>query len=117
MVSSTGAARGFPLTSVYNAVKAGVRSLTRTFAAELAPLGIRVNAISPGLTETEMSSGDIGIPPEMRDEAARIQIEAIPMKRFGQPDEVATIALFLASDDSSFFTGADLNPDGGTRDL
>jgi NAD(P)-dependent dehydrogenase (short-subunit alcohol dehydrogenase family) len=117
LVSSAGANRGFPLTSAYNAAKAAVRSLARTFAAELAPRGIRVNAISPGLTNTPMATGDIGIPPELRDEAAKAQIDMIPMKRIGQPEEIAAAALFLASDDSSFFTGADLTPDGGTQPL
>ena len=116
-ISSTGAMRGFPMTSVYNAAKAAVRSLARTFAAELAPKGIRVNAISPGLTDTPMATGDIGIPPEIRDQTAKAQIEMIPMKRLGRPEEIAATALFLASDDSSFFTGADLTPDGGTRHI
>jgi NAD(P)-dependent dehydrogenase (short-subunit alcohol dehydrogenase family) len=116
-VSSAGANRGFALTSVYNAVKAAVRSLARTFAAELAPKRIRVNAISPGLTDTAMATGDTGIPPEIRDEAAKAQIELIPMKRIGRPEEIAAAALFLASDDSSFFTGAELTPDGGTQPL
>jgi len=117
LISSAGANRGFPMTSVYNAAKAAVRSLARTFAAELAPKGIRVNAISPGLTDTPMATGDIGIPPEMRDAAARAQIESIPMKRIGRPEEIAATALFLASDDASFYTGADLTPDGGTRPI
>ncbi len=117
LVGSAGATRGFPLTSVYNAAKAAVLSLGRTLAAELAPRGIRVNAISPGLTDTPMASGDIGIPPELRDEAARAQLALIPMRRLGRPEEIAVSALFLASDDSSFFTGSELCPDGGTRHL
>jgi len=117
LVSSAGAERGFPMTSAYNAVKAGVRSLARTFAAELAPLGIRVNSVSPGLTETPMATGDIGIPAEQRDEAARQQIAMIPMRRLGSPEEIAATILFLASEEASFYTGADLTPDGGTRAL
>jgi len=116
-MGSAGVSRGFPLTSVYNAAKAAVCSLGRTMAAELAPRGIRVNTISPGLTDTPMTSGETGVPPELRDEAARLQIEKIPMKRIGRPEEVAATALFLASDDSSFFTGSDLCPDGGTRHI
>jgi NAD(P)-dependent dehydrogenase (short-subunit alcohol dehydrogenase family) len=117
LVSSTGAERGFPLASAYNAVKAGVRSLGRTFAAELAPRGIRVNTVSPGLTDTPMAVGDPGIPAEQRDEAARQQLALIPLRRLGRPEEIAVTVLFLASDDASFYTGADLTPDGGTRDI
>jgi NAD(P)-dependent dehydrogenase (short-subunit alcohol dehydrogenase family) len=62
-----------------------------------------------------MASGDPGVPAEVRDAAARAQIEMIPMKRIGRPQEIAAAALFLASDDSSFFTGGELCPDGGTR--
>jgi NAD(P)-dependent dehydrogenase (short-subunit alcohol dehydrogenase family) len=109
--------QGFPATSVYNAVKAGVRALGRTFAAELAPRGIRVNTVSPGLTETPMAIGDPGLPPGHRDEAARQQLALIPLRRLGRPEEIATTILFLASDDASFYTGADLTPDGGTRDI
>jgi NAD(P)-dependent dehydrogenase (short-subunit alcohol dehydrogenase family) len=117
LISSAGAQRGFPTTSVYNAVKAGVRSLGRTFAAELAPRGIRINTVSPGLTETPMVTGDPGLPPEHRDEAARQQLALIPLRRLGRPEEIAATILFLASDDASFYTGADLTPDGGTRDI
>jgi|tagenome__1003787_1003787.scaffolds.fasta_scaffold20966847_1 NAD(P)-dependent dehydrogenase (short-subunit alcohol dehydrogenase family) len=67
------ATRGFPMTSVYNAVKAAVHSLGLTMAAELAPRGIRVNVIRPGLTDTPMASGDPGVPAEARDAAARAQ--------------------------------------------
>jgi NAD(P)-dependent dehydrogenase (short-subunit alcohol dehydrogenase family) len=117
LMGAAGVSRGFPLTSVYNAAKAAVCSLGRTMAAELAPRGIRVNTISPGLTDTPMATGDTGVPPELRDEAARLQIEQIPLKRIGRPEEVAAVALFLASDDSSFFTGSDLCPDGGTQHI
>jgi NAD(P)-dependent dehydrogenase (short-subunit alcohol dehydrogenase family) len=117
LMGSAGVSRGFPLTSVYNAAKAAVCSLGRTMAAELAPRGIRVNTISPGLTDTPMASGDTGVPQELRDEAARLQIDKIPMKRIGRPEEVAATALFLASDDSSLFTGSDLCPDGGTQHI
>jgi len=83
LVSSAGAQRGFPATSVYNAVKAGVRALGRTFAAELAPRGVRVDTVSPGLTDTPMATGDPGIAPEHRDEAARQQLALIPLRRLG----------------------------------
>jgi len=113
LVGSSGATRGFPMTSVYNAAKAAVRSLARTFATELAPRGIRVNVVSPGLTVTPMTQGDIGVPAEKRDEAAKAQLSRIPMKRFLDAEEIASVMLFLASDESSSFTGAELVPDGG----
>ena len=101
------------MTSVYNAAKAAVRSLARTFATELAPRGLRVNVVSPGLTITPMTQGDIGVPAEERDRAAQAQLSMIPMKRFLDAGEIANVMLFLASDESSPFTGADLVPDGG----
>jgi NAD(P)-dependent dehydrogenase (short-subunit alcohol dehydrogenase family) len=113
LVSSSGATRGFPMTSVYNAAKAAVRSLARTFAAELATRGIRVNVVSPGLTVTPITQSDVGVPPELRDEAARAQLSIIPMRRFLDAEEVASAMLFLVSSESSPFTGAELAPDGG----
>jgi Enoyl-(Acyl carrier protein) reductase len=82
-----------------------VAALGRTFAAELAPRSIRVNTVSPGIS------------PKDRDEAAREQLALIPLRRLGRPDEIATTILFLASNDASFYTGADFTPDGGTRDV
>lgn len=91
---------------VYSASKAAVRSFTRTWANELAPRGIRVNVVSPGPTDTAMMAG---VTQEIR--AALTQM--IPLGRLGRPDEVAAAALFLASDESSFTTGAELCVDGG----
>ncbi|TBC54625.1 SDR family oxidoreductase [Rhizobium leguminosarum] len=91
---------------VYGATKAAVRSFTRTWANELAPEGIRVNVVSPGPTDTAMMAG---ASPEIRDALSSM----IPLGRMGRPDEVAAAVLFLASDESSFTTGAELAVDGG----
>ncbi|MDQ0137860.1 NAD(P)-dependent dehydrogenase (short-subunit alcohol dehydrogenase family) [Neorhizobium galegae] len=91
---------------VYGATKAAVRSFARTWANELAPKGIRVNVVSPGPTDTAMMAA---ASQEVRDALANM----IPLGRMGRPDEVAAAALFLASDESSFTTGAELAVDGG----
>lgn len=91
---------------VYGATKAAVRSFTRTWANELAPKGIRVNVVSPGPTDTAMMAA---ASQEIRDALSNM----IPLGRMGRPEEVAAAALFLASDESSFTTGAELAVDGG----
>ncbi len=91
---------------VYGATKAAVRSFTRTWANELAPKGIRVNVISPGPIDTAMMAA---ASQEVRDSLSSM----IPLGRMGRPEEVAAAALFLASDESSFTTGAELAIDGG----
>jgi NAD(P)-dependent dehydrogenase (short-subunit alcohol dehydrogenase family) len=91
---------------VYGATKAAVRSFTRTWANELAPKGIRVNVVSPGPTDTAMMAG---ASQEVRDALSGM----IPLARMGRPDEVAAAVLFLASEESSFTTGAELAVDGG----
>jgi NAD(P)-dependent dehydrogenase (short-subunit alcohol dehydrogenase family) len=91
---------------VYGATKAAVRSFTRTWANELASKGIRVNVVSPGPTDTAMMAS---ASQEVRDALSSM----IPLGRMGRPDEVAAAALFLASDESSFTTGAELAVDGG----
>ena len=91
---------------VYGASKAAVRSFARTWANELAPKGIRVNVVSPGPTDTAMMAAASA---EVHEALAKL----IPLGRLGRPDEVAAAALFLASDESSFTTGAELCVDGG----
>lgn len=91
---------------VYGATKAAVRSFTRTWANELAPRGVRVNVVSPGPTDTAMMAS---ASQEVRDALSGM----IPLGRMGRPEEVAAAALFLASDESSFTTGAELVVDGG----
>ena len=91
---------------VYSASKAAVRSFARTWANELAPKGIRVNVVSPGPTDTAMFDA-------VSDETREALTSLIPLGRLGRPDEVASAALFLASQESSFTTGAELCVDGG----
>jgi NAD(P)-dependent dehydrogenase (short-subunit alcohol dehydrogenase family) len=103
---------GTPGLSILSATKAAARSLVRSIGAELAPRGIRVNAVSPGPTATPFHS-KLGLSEaQLSDTAAAIQA-SVPLKRFGEASEIAKAALFLASDDSSFTTGAELIADGG----
>jgi NAD(P)-dependent dehydrogenase (short-subunit alcohol dehydrogenase family) len=94
-------------TSVYSAAKAGVISLTKSAAVEYGAQGIRANAICPGFIETEMSGG-----PGAGKRFPQL-VEGAPLKRAGQPEEVAELAVFLASDRASFITGAVIPIDGG----
>jgi NAD(P)-dependent dehydrogenase (short-subunit alcohol dehydrogenase family) len=106
-IADTVGTKGYGL---YGASKAAVRSLARTWANELAPKGIRVNVVSPGPTDTEMFS-------KASDELRNAITRLIPLGRLGKPDEVAAAALFLASDDSSFTTGAEICVDGGAAQI
>ncbi len=116
LVASSLAGRGDPGMSIYNASKAAVRSLGRTFAKELMPRGIRVNTLSPGPVDTPII--DTNAPtPEAAAEFRNYAAAVTPMKRLGRPDELAAAALFLASDDSSFSTGMELLADGGHAEL
>jgi NAD(P)-dependent dehydrogenase (short-subunit alcohol dehydrogenase family) len=102
---------GRPYTGVYAATKAALASLARTAAAELAAAGVRVNAVSPGPVDTPIH--------EKAGLAAGVQgwASQIPLGRVGAPDDIARVALFLASDDSSFMTGEELLVDGGMTRL
>ncbi len=116
LVTSAGNVKGLPNFSVYVATKAAVRSLARSFSAELLPRGIRVNALSPGPIETPIF-GRMGLPEEAMDGIAAKMTEMLPIKRFGKPEEMAKAALFLASSDSSYVVGAELVADGGMSQL
>lgn len=107
---------GFPATSVYSASKAALRSLARTLSAELIGSGIRVNAVSPGPIETPIY-GKTGLPAEAVQELATGISGKVPAKRFGSAEEVANVVLFLASPDSSYIVGAEINVDGGWGQL
>jgi glucose 1-dehydrogenase len=92
----------------YDAAKAALRNVTRTLSRETAEKGIRINNIAPGLIQTPMTADRLEDPEKAKKATARI-----PMKRFGQPQEVANVALFLASTDSSYVTGSSYFVDGG----
>ena len=107
--SSIAGVKGYPGTTVYSASKAAIHSFARTWTAELKG-NIRVNVISPGPIDTPIFDG---FPQELKDGFASI----IPMGRMGKSHEIATAALLLASNDSSFVTGIELFIDGGTAQV
>jgi NAD(P)-dependent dehydrogenase (short-subunit alcohol dehydrogenase family) len=111
LAGSTSASEGTPAFGMYAASKAAVRSLGRTWAAELADRKIRVNTLIPGPIETP---GLAGLAPADQQQALLDDMAAaVPMKRLGHVDEIASAVLFLASSQSSFMTGAELAVDGG----
>jgi NAD(P)-dependent dehydrogenase (short-subunit alcohol dehydrogenase family) len=110
--TSVAGSTGNPGASAYSATKAALRSLARTAAAELVGRGIRVNAVAPGPIVTPIL-GRTGLPKETLDEFVKGVVEKVPMKRFGQPEEVAGAVAFLASQDASYITGVEINVDGG----
>jgi len=103
---------GLPTTSVFAASKAALRSFARTVSAELVGRGIRVNVVSPGPISTPIY-GKLGLSKEALEGFAANIGAQVPMKRFGAPEEVANAVLFLASKDSSYMTGVEVNVDGG----
>ena len=107
-IASVAARVPLPGGADYNVSKAGVEMLTKVLAMELVGHGIRVNAIGPGFIETPMTQG-------MRDdpEGRQMMMAMTPMGRLGKPLEIANTAVFLASDESSYFTGQTLFPSGG----
>jgi 3-oxoacyl-[acyl-carrier protein] reductase len=105
------AAAGFPTASVYSATKGAVNSVTVALSRELGPRKIRVNALNPGMVETEgvHAAGVIGSDFEKKN------VEETPLGRIGQPGDIATVAAFLASDDSFWLTGQTVQASGGAR--
>jgi len=104
--------RGVAGMSVYAATKAAVRSLGRTLAAELVDRDIRVNVVGAGLTETPIY-GKLGLPAAAVQEWAGQLLKSVPAKRLAQPAEIANAVLFLATNESSYVTGSNLQVDGG----
>lgn len=116
LCGSVSAHIGLPQSSAYAASKAGLLSLARTLSGELWQRGIRVNGLSPGPTETA-ALGKLGLPPEA-EQALRGEIRSlVPIGRLGTPWELAKAAVFLASDESSFVVGTELQVDGGVGNL
>jgi len=108
-VSSINGIRPAPMQGIYSITKAGVISMTKAFAKELAPFKIRVNALLPGLTDTKFSSVMV----KNDDLMDKVLLPMIPLHRAAQPDEMAGAVLYLASEASSFTTGATIVVDGG----
>ena len=108
--ASIASIKGFPGFGVYSASKAAVRSFARTWTVDLTPRKIRVNVLSPGTVDTAIFDG---IPKESKDSF----VAMIPRGTIGQPEEIATAALFLASSDSSFVYGTELFVDGGVAQI
>lgn len=116
VLSSCMSAKGFPGYTMYNASKAAIRSFARVWAAELKDRGIRVNCLSPGPFETPIIETQVPTK-EAADEFRRMASAMVPLGRLGDPRELASAALFLASSESSYATGIDLVIDGGMTQL
>jgi NAD(P)-dependent dehydrogenase (short-subunit alcohol dehydrogenase family) len=116
LVTSGANRQGHAQGVVYGAAKAATRSLARSLSAALLRRGIRVNALSPGAIDTPLFDR-WGLPPEQLEEFKAGMRKAIPIRRLGRTEEVAKAALFLASDDSSYVLGVELDVDGGITQL
>jgi NAD(P)-dependent dehydrogenase (short-subunit alcohol dehydrogenase family) len=110
--SSIVASKGLSGVSVYSATKAAVRSFARTWTTDLKARRIRVNAVSPGSIETP-GLRDLLASSEAGEQRRKMISSAVPLGRFGTPEEIAKAVVFLASDDSSYITGTELFVDGG----
>ena len=106
------ASKGLAANSVYSATKAAVRSFARTWTTDLKARHIRVNAVSPGSTDTPGLS-DLLASSEVGQQRLKMLSNAVPLGRLGTPDEIAKAVVFLASDDASYITGTELFVDGG----
>lgn len=112
-MSSVNSRLAIPTMTPYAVSKAGSTQLTNVMAISLGGHGIRVNAIGPGTILTELGRKAV-----LGDEAARLRaLSRTPIRRFGEPEEIAGVAVFLATDDSSYITGQTIYPDGGRMGL
>jgi len=112
-ISSVDGFKPEPFISVYSVSKAGVRMITKAFAAELAPYNIQVNTIAPGPISTKMMDSHwVNLSPEEAKKAKEALEEALPMHRLGHPDDIAGAAIYLASAASNYTTGAEIIIDG-----
>ena len=109
--------QGRPMTGLYSATKSAVRALARGFSADLLSRRIRVNVLSPGMTDTPIITRSGGLPGATPEEIAAGITQLIPLKRRGLPAEMAKAALYLASDDSVYCIGSELMLDGGLSQL
>ena len=114
--ASIAASKGMPALSVYSATKAAVRSFARGWTVDLKARKIRVNAISPGPIDTP-GVKSLGLTDAQLEQFKTEIVGAVPLARMGRPDEIASAALFLASDDSSYVTGIELFVDGGMAQI
>jgi NAD(P)-dependent dehydrogenase (short-subunit alcohol dehydrogenase family) len=112
LTTSIAADLGMATSSAYGATKAALSSLARTLSNELAPRGIRVNEVSPGIIETPIFA-KLGMPADQVSGMKGMMTDMVPVKRMGAAEEVAKAALFLASDDSSYLLGSKIRIDGG----
>jgi len=112
ITSSPHALATVPDAAAYAASKGGVHALTRALALEAAPRGIRVNALVPGTVDTPMVRREVQVAADPDAQLARLA-DSHPLGRLGRPEELASVALFLASDAASFITGTTVHADGG----
>jgi NAD(P)-dependent dehydrogenase (short-subunit alcohol dehydrogenase family) len=113
---SIAATKGMPAFTVYSATKAAIRSFARTWTTDLAARNIRVNTLSPGHIVTPILLS-AGMTQAQADDYWESSAKTVPLGRAGRPEEIATVALFLASDDSSYVTGIELPVDGGVAQV
>nr|WP_205720120.1 SDR family oxidoreductase [Fodinibius halophilus] len=113
-LASVNASSGMSNTAVYAASKAALNSYTRIAVTELAPRNIRINSVNPGPVSTPIFS-KTGMSEEQIDGFAEAMLDRIPLNRFGEPEEIAELVSFLASDKASFITGGEYNIDGGVN--